>query len=440
MAYVTAVKADDLPLLVKLHAEPTQRFGKMPGGIMSDQHPYVPVPEECRRALASRLPYLTDSVLNELRATELAYRDGTIPPVEPPIWISRSVGAALDAMSLESADEIVDTLSVARTTGARRARQGVPIAALTRAYHVGGRLINSTVAQWAAEQGLAAERSAAFMDTVLTVAEQHSLAAINAYQELRRSLPAASAAEGLLHALLNGETSAVVAGELARELALPEHGRYAVIVLRPGAPGGPSQPLAELPAWIAGLRTVWQAHHDAAFGIVVLKDAAPGVLGDGLPATGVRIGISAAVPGLTELGRARRQAELAERTLGRGTGVAHFEERLTQAMLAMAPDVALQMQSRVLAPVLELDEATRDVLLETLRAWRTAEGSMAEAAKALYCHRNTILYRLRKLERLTRRSLSSPHDMIEIVLAVEAFELANGVGAARRERGHNLFP
>lgn len=402
---------------------------------MPDQPPYVPVPEECRQALAGRLTFLTESVLSELRATELTYRDGTIPPVEPPMWISRSVGAALDAMSLESAEEITGTLAVARTTGARRARQGVPITALTRAYHVGGRLINSTVVQWAAEQGLAAEQSAAFVDTVLRVAEQHSLAAINAHQELRRSSPTVSAAGSLLHALLNGETSAVVASELGRELALPERGRYAVIALRPGLPGGPTLPLAELPTWISGLRAVWQTHHDVTFGVVVLKDAAPGVLDDGLSAAGVRVGISAAVFGLTELGRARRQAELAERTLGRGTGVALFEERLTQAMLAMAPDVALQMQSQVLAPVLELDEATRDVLLETLRAWRTAEGSMAEAAKALYCHRNTILYRLRKLERLTRRSLSSPHDMIEIVLAAEAFELAHGVGSVRRGTG-----
>ncbi|MBC9716483.1 helix-turn-helix domain-containing protein [Streptomyces sp. TRM66268-LWL] len=375
-----------------------------------------------------------------MRTTQLAYRNGTIPPVEPPMWISRSVGAALDAMSLGSVDEIAETLPVARTTGARRARQGVPVAALARAYHVGGRLINATVAQWAAEQGLASERSAAFMDTVLTVAEQHSRAAIEAHQELWRSLPPVPAAESLLHALLNGETSAVVAGELARELALPEHGRYAVIVLRPGAPGGAPRPLAELPTWISGLRTVWRAQHDVAFGVVVLKDTAAAALGDGLPVTGARIGVSAAVPGLTELGRARRQAELAERTLGRGTGVAHFEGRLTKAMLTTAPDVALQMQSRVLAPVLDLDEATRDVLLGTLRAWRDADGSMAEAAKALYCHRNTVLYRLRKLERLTRRSLSSPQEMIEIVLAAEAFELTHGGGTAHRESGAPPFP
>ncbi|MFE3757608.1 helix-turn-helix domain-containing protein [Nocardia tengchongensis] len=38
----------------------------------------------------------------------------------------------------------------------------------------------------------------------------------------------------------------------------------------------------------------------------------------------------------------------------------------------------------------------------------------------LYCHRNTVLNRLRRIEELTGRSIAEPRAMIELALAVEA--------------------
>jgi DNA-binding PucR family transcriptional regulator len=69
-----------------------------------------------------------------------------------------------------------------------------------------------------------------------------------------------------------------------------------------------------------------------------------------------------------------------------------------------------------------LDKLTRDdreVLLDTLSAWSTHNGSANETAVHLYCHPNTVRYRLRRLEERTGRSLSSPRSVAELLLALE---------------------
>jgi DNA-binding PucR family transcriptional regulator len=104
--------------------------------------------------------------------------------------------------------------------------------------------------------------------------------------------------------------------------------------------------------------------------------------------------------------------------------VACLEERLPAALLTARPDLARELSTRVLGPVLNLDKVSRDLLLDTLAAWLAADGSALRAASSLYCHRNTVLNRMRRLERLTRRSLSAPNDLVELALALEAFGLA----------------
>jgi len=85
------------------------------------------------------------------------------------------------------------------------------------------------------------------------------------------------------------------------------------------------------------------------------------------------------------------------------------------AMLDARPDLARELRDRVLGPVLTRED--RDLLLDALAAWLAAGGSAARAAAALYCHRNTVLNRVRRLERLTNKSLSATSDLVELALA-----------------------
>jgi DNA-binding PucR family transcriptional regulator len=78
----------------------------------------------------------------------------------------------------------------------------------------------------------------------------------------------------------------------------------------------------------------------------------------------------------------------------------------------------------VLGPFLDLDRAERELLAHTVNAWLDCSGSTARAARRLFCHRNTVLSRLRRVERLTGRRLGNPREAAEVILALEAVRLA----------------
>ena len=68
--------------------------------------------------------------------------------------------------------------------------------------------------------------------------------------------------------------------------------------------------------------------------------------------------------------------------------------------------------------MLELRDEDRDLLISTLLAWLDADGSANAAGAALFCHPNTVRYRLRRIEEATGRSLSAPMQLAELVTAV----------------------
>ena len=56
----------------------------------------------------------------------------------------------------------------------------------------------------------------------------------------------------------------------------------------------------------------------------------------------------------------------------------------------------------------------------TLRSLLAHDGSPTHAAEELYCHRNTVIYRMKQIERLTGRHLADPRDKMLLWLAVTA--------------------
>ncbi|QJC51237.1 PucR family transcriptional regulator [Paenibacillus albicereus] len=62
-------------------------------------------------------------------------------------------------------------------------------------------------------------------------------------------------------------------------------------------------------------------------------------------------------------------------------------------------------------------------LRRTLRAYYEHQGRIADTAKALYVHRNTVLYRMAKIEQLCGRSLRAPADSLRFRTAFQLEEL-----------------
>jgi DNA-binding PucR family transcriptional regulator len=64
-----------------------------------------------------------------------------------------------------------------------------------------------------------------------------------------------------------------------------------------------------------------------------------------------------------------------------------------------------------------------DMLLHTLTTWFTTGGNVNESGALLFCHRNTVRNRLRRIEDLTGRSLADPRGIAELYLAAKAISL-----------------
>jgi hypothetical protein len=388
------------------------------------------------RSLIDRVPALTDITISSLHASEPAYRSN-IPLGQLQKQLATSIGQILEISRIPP-DERDGAMAWAHEIGRFRARQGFPVQAMHRGYHTGGTMLFYAFMQWASEEeGLPHDRLISFADDVWDVVDLHCAEATAAFHAAEREMSDDRSAEHahLLDALLSGDAHRDAVTAAARAWALPEQGRYAVLVQRTSVWGVPLPRTAELPAKIAGFRVVWRIHVGCAIGVVAIGDAAVARIAAALPpAPGRRTGISLAVDGLAELGRARRLAELAARTITARDGVSCLEEHLPTALLTARPDLARELFGRVLGPVFALDSVSRDLLLDTLAAWLATDGSAERAASVLRCHRNTVMKRIRQFERMTRRSLSTLNDLVEVSLAFEAFRLGSTPSSRRPPR------
>jgi len=93
-------------------------------------------------------------------------------------------------------------------------------------------------------------------------------------------------------------------------------------------------------------------------------------------------------------------------------------------LLSLQDDDALRLYSEgLLEPIEQVEGEYGDELLRSLEAFIEQNGNWERAARALYCHRHTLRYRVRRIEELTGRDLSRATDRIELWLALRARDL-----------------
>jgi DNA-binding PucR family transcriptional regulator len=109
--------------------------------------------------------------------------------------------------------------------------------------------------------------------------------------------------------------------------------------------------------------------------------------------------------------------------------VVHYGQVPIPVLLASAPDAAVAVARRILGPVLALPAAECNLLVATLTAWFAEQGATSQAADRLHVHRNTVRYRLRRIEELTGRGLTQPSGIAELHLALEAARIHRLVGS-----------
>jgi Purine catabolism regulatory protein-like family/PucR C-terminal helix-turn-helix domain/GGDEF-like domain len=96
-----------------------------------------------------------------------------------------------------------------------------------------------------------------------------------------------------------------------------------------------------------------------------------------------------------------------------------------QLLLSLQDDDALASYCRsVLDPIEQGEGEYGEELVRSLDVFIEHNGHWEKAAAALFCHRHTLRYRIRRVEQLTGRDFSSARDRIEFWLALRGRELA----------------
>jgi DNA-binding PucR family transcriptional regulator len=99
--------------------------------------------------------------------------------------------------------------------------------------------------------------------------------------------------------------------------------------------------------------------------------------------------------------------------------VAVFDGSILASAAVSAPEVMVKLVSPVMQCFAELSDDERQILFETFQVWLENDGQFGSAAELLFCHPNTVRYRLHRIEQRTGRCLSRPRDVAELCLAFE---------------------
>lgn len=119
------------------------------------------------------------------------------------------------------------------------------------------------------------------------------------------------------------------------------------------------------------------------------------------------------------LGQAR-QALIAAQAFPERLGLCSFNELGVIELLAAIRDRSLleRFVERTLGPLIGDDSRHEPVLMPTLEAWFFENANLALAAQRLGVHRNTLSYRVQRIEALTGCSFDDPHDRLNISIAL----------------------
>jgi hypothetical protein len=256
------------------------------------------------------------------------------------------------------------------------------------------------------------------------VFERATSEAVTAYRmvEQDRATVERSRRERIVKRILHGSGHAGMRwDELGNLCGLPRVSRAVVAVAEHG---GPAPFLLKDHLRRRGVFSVW--FEDTAGSVGVIR-VGPGGVDEVVRALSkLDTAVIAVGPVANRPGELPRSFELAELLFGaRSTpcGVVTFAQDPLGPLVAAAPVAASVLVRETLGGVLGLPAAERDSLLATLEAFVEMSGSTSSAAARLFCHRNTVLNRLRRIEDVTHLSVSRADDLARLWLALRALRL-----------------
>ncbi|WP_448625795.1 PucR family transcriptional regulator [Geodermatophilus sp. URMC 64] len=373
--------------------------------------------------LLGRLGDMNDRMIELLLRDEPAYRQfaghsATELRTSTRAGLERGVRGLIGALPRGA------SMAWAREVGRRRAAQGIPLEAVLRAYRYAGQVIWDGLLDVARVAGRG--HDPLLLEVAGSIWRSNDLecgAVAESYREEQRRLAGVDdeARQHVLDGLLDGRGGDPAFVRTASELlAVPLAGRLLAVVALPDPDGAAALADPSGALLRRGVRSVWGTRAGAQVGFVALGSRCPGDVQAWLAALALGpVGVSAVVDGAAGCAAAYRLAETAARTLPVGAPrLVTIDDRLPEALLSNSPEISSRLVGQTLGGLLELPDDEREVLLDTLAAFLAADGSPTRAADALYCHRNTVMHRLRRIETVTGRKLTDPRARLQWQLAL----------------------
>ncbi|MDF1604746.1 helix-turn-helix domain-containing protein [Nocardioides sp. YIM 152315] len=318
------------------------------------------------------------------------------------------------------------TAELWRETGRRRARQGIPMELVLNAYTLGTRVLWEALLAQGARDNVEEQVLLVAGQQVWSALDVQNAVFIEAYrrESVRLHRRDLHRQQSTLDALAEGRGANPDFATEAREV-LGIGSEMAVACVVAPYDGSLDEPLIAPTDRLErhGLISHWHVRGGLYFGLLA---------GDHLPrdadlvallapfATG-RAAVASSPDGVAGFATAFQLAARATDTLPIGSpAVAAVSQRLPEVLLAGHPEVAALLVRETVAPILAQPAHVADTLRQTLAALLEHDGSAKHAAEALYCHRNTVIYRAKQIEELTGRSLSDPRDKLLLSLGLLA--------------------
>ncbi|MDH6198422.1 purine catabolism regulator [Mycobacterium frederiksbergense] len=164
---------------------------------------------------------------------------------------------------------------------------------------------------------------------------------------------------------------------------------------------------------------------DVAHAVIPLSDEAVDVVENSLGAS-ARIGLSLAMKTVGRSAEAAKEAVWALGTAQRtGDALVRYGDAMVWTGVGGVEDAQALVQ-RWLGPLLDHDAQNRTDLVDTLESFLAHQRSWQRTSTAMNVHRQTVLYRVRKIEELTGTQLSETSDIVQLWIALRARDLLGG--------------
>ncbi|MFF0533161.1 PucR family transcriptional regulator [Nocardia amikacinitolerans] len=349
------------------------------------------------RELRADLAAIAEIVTARIENDDGDYDDAALDHHELAVLVADSLAALLDALGGEPY-----SLEPARGAGRLKAERGIPLDSLLHAFRVAGLAFWDIIVERADHDDRPAlpQLSTLMWATV----DEYSVAAADAY---RRVVVAGTEQpdQRLLRALLDPCFPPTQRADLGSRMRLPAGATFVVVVgdIRLAATG------------VTTVRT--RLAEDR---VTLAAAVSPTTLHRALDTVRTRAGASKPFTDLVATPAALDQARLAFRCLSEAdTGVHTYASSPARALIAANPGLAADVLSDALAAFDRLHPDDADALVRTALAWYELGGSTSAVGERLHLHRNTVLHRLKRIERLTGTAFAVPSDAALLYLALQ---------------------